>query len=68
MQNGRRQGTMTVTPSRDGEEFEIQAAPRANSRPTGAQGSGRTQPAQGSGGRQCGRLNPVTGLMDVCFD
>jgi serine/threonine-protein kinase len=67
MQNGRRQGTMTVTPSRDGEEFEIQAAPRPSGRPASGQG-GRTQPAQGNGRRPCGGLNPTTGLMDVCFD
>ncbi len=66
VQNGRRIGTMNVTPTREGEEVRVGAAPRGT-RPAPAVANGRPAAGQ-TGGRQCGRINPATGLMDVCFD
>ena len=70
VQNGRRLGTMTVVPSRDNQDVNIQAAPRPGSSRPASQGNGRTPTAQGNGGRRCtnSRIDPTTGLMEVCFD
>jgi serine/threonine-protein kinase len=65
-QNGRRVGTMVVTPTREGEEFRVAVSPRG-ARPSSPGGNDR--PSTGSSpSRPCTRFNPVTRLMEVCFD
>ena len=63
-QSGRRTGTITVTPARDGEEIRVTATSRRPAAPTGE----RPSTAASRNGRPCSRINPSTGLMEVCFD